>query len=198
MDWCSTILGAIIGFIASIGTMVVQQWMDRAGKLKLYCVTVRGDHPWDSIGFSTTDSGELAFVLPIRLEILNTSNITRVIRDVSVWTYSCGKPIQEMIQIENTVQRQKTKTGLSEESNGYGGDKNMYSFVIPPRSIQREHCSYMLTISDSDKSQRCFDEVRLSYFDEHDKKHVFHLRDIENAWTLGRLNGDDNWVLLKE
>lgn len=53
MDWLSTIVGAAIGFLASIGTMLVQQGMDKAGKLKLYCVVVKGDDPIVSVGLRT-------------------------------------------------------------------------------------------------------------------------------------------------
>ncbi len=56
MDWLSTIVGAAIGFLASIGTMLVQRWIDKVGKLKLYCVTVRGDSTLDSIGFIKSNS----------------------------------------------------------------------------------------------------------------------------------------------
>ena len=40
MDWFSTILGAIIGFISSIGIIVVQRLLDRVGKLEIYVKVV--------------------------------------------------------------------------------------------------------------------------------------------------------------
>ena len=201
MDWLSTIVGAAIGFLASIGTMLVQRWIDKVGKLKLYCVTVRGDSTLDSIGFikSNSEPGKITFILPIKLEIQNTSNTTRVIRDVSMWLYNNGKPIKEMVQVQSTVRNIKTN-GISKEKEtlNYGGDKNMYSFVVPPRSIQREHCSYILKINENETQDYFFNETRLSYYDERDKKHVYAVRRFDNPWIPSRMNGDDTWFQLKE
>lgn len=74
----------------------------------------------------------------------------------------------------------------------------MYSFVIQPRSIQREHCAYAYKIKKEEIGKYMFDDIRLSYYDEKDKKHLFSVRKIENAWTMKQMNGDDDWILLKE
>lgn len=201
MDWLSTIVGAAIGFLASIGTMLVQQGMDKAGKLKLYCVVVKGDDPIVSVGFKTsiTEPGMISFLIPIKLEIQNTSNTCRVIRDVSMWLYEEEKPVAEMVQIQNVRHTQSTSGKVTSESTSeYGADKNMYSFVIQPRNIQREHCAYAYKIKKEEIGKYMFDDIRLSYYDEKDKKHLFSVRKIENAWTMKQMNGDDDWILLKE
>ena len=36
MDWLSTIVGAAIGFVSSIGIIIVQRLLDRAGKIEIY------------------------------------------------------------------------------------------------------------------------------------------------------------------
>lgn len=41
----------------------------------------------------------ISFLIPIKLEIQNTSNTCRVIRDVSMWLYEEEKPVAEMVQI---------------------------------------------------------------------------------------------------
>ena len=201
MDWFSTIVGAAIGFLASIGTMLVQQWMDKAGKIKIYCKIMQGDDPILSVGYKTSfsDSGMISLLVPIRLEIQNTTNTCRVIRDVSMWLYNGSKQVAEMIQIENVQHKQTTNGAVTSEStNEYGADKNMYSFVIQPRSIQREHCAYAFKISKDDIKKYIFDDIRLAYFDEKDRKHVFSIRKVENAWKGAPIDGDKDWILLKE
>lgn len=201
MDWLSTILGAAIGFLASIGTMLVQHGMDTAGKLKLYCVVVKGDDPIESVGYKTsiTEPGAISLLIPIKLEIQNTSNTCRVIRDVSMWLYKGGTSVAEMVQIQ-TVRHTKTSGGLvtSDSTSEFGADKNMYSFVIQPRSIQRQHCAYAFKVKKEEIEKYMFDDIRLSYYDEKDRKHLFSVRKIENAWSINQMNGDDDWVLLKE
>lgn len=198
MDWKATLFGAAIGFVASVGTIIVQRWMDKAGKLKMYCVTVCAESALDSIGFvkSQQDFGKITFILPIKLEIQNTSNTARVIRDVSMWMYKNGAPVAEMTQIQHTTHT----SGVSKEKtvNEYGGDKNMYSFVIQPRSIQREHCSFFIKAAPDEFEKYDFDEVRLSYFDEQDRKQVFPVKKIDNAWVPRRMKGDDEWIALKK
>ena len=201
MDWLSTIIGAAIGFLASIGTMLVQQWMDKAGKIKIYCKIMQGDDPILSVGYKTSfsDSGMISLLVPIRLEIQNTTNTCRVIRDVSMWLYNGSKQVAEMIQIENVQHKQTTNGAVTSEStNEYGADKNMYSFVIQPRSIQREHCAYAFKTSKDDIKKYIFDDIRLAYFDEKDRKHVFSIRKVENAWKGAPIDGDKDWILLKE
>lgn len=201
MDWFSTIVGAAIGFLASIGTMLVQQWMDKAGKIKIYCKIMQGDDPILSVGYKTSfsDSGMISLLVPIRLEIQNTTNTCRVIRDVSMWLYNGSKQVAEMIQIENVQHKQTTNGAVTLEStNEYGADKNMYSFVIQPRSIQREHCAYAFKTSKDDIKKYIFDDIRLAYFDEKDRKHVFSIRKVESAWKGAPIDGDKDWILLKE
>ena len=40
MDWASTLIGAAIAFVSSIGIIVVERLFDRSGKLKIYAKVV--------------------------------------------------------------------------------------------------------------------------------------------------------------
>ena len=200
--WVTTIIGAGIGFAVSIGLIVVQRLFDKIGKLKIYCVTVRGLKANDGIGFARcTFSGKqcISFMVPVKIEIQNTSNSARVIRDLSMWLYRDGKPVIEMIQLQNT-EHKETENGhiVNSTTNEYGGDKNMYSFIAPPRSIQRVHCSYIAEAEENNVNKFTFNELRMAYYDEKDKKHVLFLKAIEGTWKTGLLNGDDDWILLRE
>lgn len=198
MDWLSTIIGAAIGFVASVGTIIVERIIDRNGKLKIYYVMVYGDKITNQFGFSKDASNGIAFIAPMKLEIQNTSNVTRVIRDVSLLMYKNDVCIGNMIQITSTENKKTTNGKITDlQTHEYGGEKNSYSFVIPPRSIQRQYCTFMYTIEAGKEAPAEFNEIRLRYFDETDKAHIFFVRKIESCWKLARLHGDEDWILLK-
>lgn len=96
------ILGAALGLIASLLTMVIQRWFDRRGKLNIfYRFSHQKNGSGTSWGFEDTEDGHKYFTVPVVYEIQNTSNTTRVIRDVSLLlfngkTYSPTKSTQAM------------------------------------------------------------------------------------------------------
>jgi hypothetical protein len=97
MDWFSTIVGAAIGFLSSIGIIIVQQLFDRAGKLEIYAKIVydraTGSHTW---GFSQNPDG-IFLNVPLWMEIQNLSNSTRILRDINLLLVSNGKELATMI-----------------------------------------------------------------------------------------------------
>lgn len=198
MDWTPTLIGAAISFASSAGILFVQNLIHKIGKLNIYCVVCRGNKQLDSVGFYTSNSnpGIISFVFPIKLEILNTSNIPRIIRDVSLWLYLNGKSVAQAEEI-HTISSSQFPIAQKTVLENYGGDKNMYSFVAQPKSIQREHCLFIAKAPKDDIEKYSFDEVCLSYFDEHDRKNVFLVRKIEHPWKIGVLPADNDWILLK-
>ena len=72
-----------------------------------------------------------------------------------------------MIQIESS-RTEITKNGKTviESITNYGSDKNSYSFVIPPMSIQKQECEFTYEIPISDINKYSFDQIRFSYYDE--------------------------------
>ena len=64
MDWLSTIVGAAICFVSSIGIIIVQRLLDRAGKIESYAKAVydrlTGTHTW---GFHRNADGIFLNVL---------------------------------------------------------------------------------------------------------------------------------------
>lgn len=88
-------------------------------------------------------------------------------------------------------------TVTEEKEYWFGTDKGSYSFVLEPRSIQRQVCEYMLVISKSEKETYTFDTIKARYFDEKNKAIYFDVRKIENAWELKFYDIDEEWKLLK-
>jgi len=175
-------ISAAIGFISGIGTNIVAELITRKGKVKLYYKIVfskaGNGRTW---GFHNRSSG-MIFEVPLWVELQNTSNATRVIRDLNILLYKGKKELAEMIQITNT------------DKEIWYGNKGAYSFVLQPRGLDRYDLHFIIKKNEmSDNYQ--FDEIKLRYFDEKDKKHISHLSKIERCWELGDLNREGIWKL---
>ena len=139
MDWLSTLIGGIIGIVASVGTMILEKMWDRAGRLKVfYMIRSTKNNAVETFGTSESDSGP-AFVVPLVFELQNTSNNTRVMRDVSVLMYKDGKYVDEMIQVGHSGVK-------GEDQQEYGGDNQSYSFVILAKSIHKIYGTYIYAL----------------------------------------------------
>lgn len=187
------IIGAVIGFAASIGTVIIERMLDRRGKLKIY-YRISGDRrAIPPFGFEYTQGGGMSFSIPMQLEIQNTSRTTRVIRDLNVTLYKDGTPVDCMIQATSATNN-KTKNGEIVESklHTFGAENGAYSFVVEALSIRHQCCAFIYL-----NQKKTFDEVRLRYYDEKDKEHSYSLQKIENCWTAYLFEGTHDWVLLK-
>lgn len=203
IDWNEIIyilVGAVIGFLASVIMLVVERLFDKKGKIHIYYKrsNQRGlnGKGW---GFDDSTDGRKDFVLPIRFELQNTSNTTRVIRDISILLYSGNEQIGKMIQLENI--HVKTRTGskvTGEKDYLFGDDKGSYSFVLPPRSIQRQECEFLFVINENEIETKSFDKVIARYFDERNKAHTFKIMDVSKCWESKQYDIDDEWILLDD
>ena len=103
VDWNElvyVIVGAVIGFLGSIIVLIVERILDRKGKIQIYYrrTNQRGMNGigW---GFNRNTDGRMSFIVPVVFELQNTSNTTRVIRDVSLLLYSGNAFVGKMYQI---------------------------------------------------------------------------------------------------
>lgn len=182
MDWCSTIIGALIGFMSSVGVIIVERIFERSGKLKIYVKIVfersLGKHTW---GFQTTQDG-MYLNVPLWIEIQNLSNVPKVMRDVNLLLYKRGQYIAEMHQIN--------RAGNQENSFLYANGGS-YSFVIEAQNVVRYECHFAL--KKDEKDTKYFDQIKLRYFDEHDKEQFFVLDSIEGNWAIGDFPYTGKW-----
>lgn len=192
-------LGAILGLVASLCTMLMQRQLDKRGKLNIfYRFSYQKGMHGGTWGFNNSADGRKYFVVPVVFEFQNTSNETRVIRDVSMHLYSAKEQISKMRQIDH-IHTTTSKSGVVDKEKDYyfGTDKGSYSFVIPPRSIQRQECQYLYVISVSEVNNNMFDRVKVSYFDERNRKKCFEVRKVDNCWENRYYPIDEEWQLLK-
>lgn len=187
------ILGAVLGLMASIITMIAQRWLDRKGKLNIFyrfCYQKNGKG--QSWCFEDGADGQKFFTVPVVFEFQNTSNTTRVIRDVSLLLYNGKDLVAKMIQLDHLHTTKRKGSEITEEKDLYfGTDKGSYSFVIEPRSIQRQECEYMHIISRSDILENTFDTIILRYYDERNCAKSYTIRKIDGNWERQNFDVDE-------
>lgn len=189
------VIGAVIGFVASIGTVIVERILDRRGKLKIY-YRISGDRrAIMPFGFARTQDNDMSFSIPMQIEIQNTSRTNRVIRDLNVTLYKDGAPVDHMVQITSAT-NSKTKNGQTVETQSFtfGAEKGAYSFVVEALSIRHEHCSFFYSCGNAGT---VFDEVKIRYFDEKDKEHTYSILKVDTCLEEHIFEGTPDWVLLK-
>lgn len=193
------LIGAGIGLISSIFVMIAERYFDKKGKLNIfYRFTNQKGMENLKWGFHDEPCGNIGFIIPVIYEIQNTSNITRVIRDVSLNLYNENRKIKRMLQLNSVQVTSRTGKEIKSEKDYYfGSQKGSYSFVISPRSIERFECEYFCEIKTDDIGENYFNRIYLHYYDEKNKLHKIYMRKIDNAWNLEEFPVDEEWILLK-
>lgn len=203
IDWNELIyvlVGAIIGFAGSIIVMLTERALDRKGTIQIFYrkINRRGTKKY-GWGFDEYTDGRLGITIPIVFEVQNTSNTTRVIRDVSLLLYSGNTFVEKMLQSSGKHVTMRTGNTVTETKDFlFGAEKGSYSFVLPPRSIQRQECEYCYIIYPEEKEQKFFDTIVARYYDERNKAHTFKLISFDKVWTNEYFEPDKDWCVLDE
>ena len=187
------IVGAIIGFVSSVGIIVVERLFNYAGSIKLYYKFINEKTTGNGWGVREKDD---LFVLeiPVTFELQNTTNSTRVIRDLSLELFKGDCFVCKLVQIEYSINRKPHSNDYSEK---LFGDNGSYSFVVEPRCIKKEKCLYSYHISKKECSNIQFDTIRISYYKENDKKVSYIAKKDLAGWMPFNGEIDHEWILLK-
>lgn len=193
-QYLDVLVGGLIGFLSSIGALAATRWMDRKGKLKIFCKRTNDEgFAW---GFHKDDSARtLCFAVPLDIELMNTSNTTRVIRDVQMRLYRRNTEVFQMKQIDGAVITHTKGSETTTKEKTFGTKNSSYSFVLPPRSIQKQSCEYMLIPSSLANAE--FDEIRISFYNEKGKLICKSLAKYNGDWAAREEEPDQDWIELK-
>lgn len=182
-----TVLGGILGFASSIGVIIVEKIIANRGNLLIFYKRIYSHlscKPWGIRKFDIT-----LFEIPIKFEIQNTSSVLKVVRDLSMYLYEGEEEVDKFTSIEYynyTEDNKKIKEICANEGS--------YSFVIPSKSIVNFKCYFSLKKS---KNNEKFDNVKLSYYDHNNKKHIYDICKIENGWDSDEISIDKDWIKLE-
>lgn len=193
-DWFEVwlvVIGAILGFALSITATIVNKAIDKYGKMRIFYKLVYQKSTGEKARLYT--NGEYTFLtIPLYFELQNTSNTARVIRDVCLYLYNNGKQVEKMIQIQCT-----RDSDTKEIKNSFGGEKNSYSFVLPPLSIQKQECEFCYKVPTSKIGEFAFDEIRFAYFDEKNRVMECLFCKAEQGWDGIDFNYENEYFELK-
>lgn len=189
--YIGTLIGGLIGFLSSLGVQIAMRVLDRKGKLSFYSrINSSFLQDW---GFLSAD-GEITFVVPLELECQNTSNVTRVVRDVSLTLWRDGTKVKRMRQAQE-LRNERKHNGKVEFRDSFAlGDVNgSYSLVVPPRSIKKMNCFFTCK-QEQDIQDISFDEIRISCYDERDCLYQSLLTKFDGMWKEQSVPMEDTWT----
>jgi len=184
MNYIDLLIGALIGFLASLLTTIVTKKMDSLGELKLYTkiVHVKNNRNW---GFIQHDPNNITLYIPLWIQIQNTSSTPKIVRDFNLHAYNNKHSVGKATQINSS--------GKDDNRITYGNN-GAYTFVIEPLSIKHYEC--LFTINNTDIKDN-FDELRVSFFDTKDEEQTYLFKEITNCWNTIPREIDLSWNLVK-
>lgn len=184
------IIGAAISLVSSVVTLIIQKAINQWGKLRIFYQRIPSrfsNHKnW---GIQTDAEGELVFEVPMYIQFQNISDNPRIIRDFGLYAFLGDKEITKFIQAERI--EHKDKNGIRKK---VFGNSEGYSFSIKPKSIGQYTLEYVLNENDVSSE---FDNLRIVYYDEKNKKRVYKLCSIEKDWAEREYESDRDWIELK-
>ena len=190
-DICLVIIGAVLGFALSIITYVVNKAIDKHGKMHIFYKIVYQKNTEKAAGIYTKDF-DMYLIIPMFFELQNTSNTSRVIRDVCLYLYKNGNKVAKMNQIQYSCD-----SSTKEIKNNFGGEKNSYSFILPPLSIQKQECEFLYKVPTSKIDDYDFDEIKFSYYDEKNRTMECVFYKAEQGWNGIEFNYVDEYQEMK-
>lgn len=189
--------GSILGFLLGVLGILIERYINRMGKLKIFYKIVNRREYLNGWGFEKENGKIVSFCVPVRYEIFNTSNVSKILRDVSIDLYKDNRFVKKMIQIEETVIEHKKGGKITDiERTTYGGEREAYSFVIAPLTIVPIECEYYVTLDDKEIIEEFFNNIRFSYYDEKNKKRIYKLKDIDINNKFKPYLPDKDWICL--
>ena len=186
------LVGAIIGVATALITAWLTKKIEAIGKISLF---VRMAHSKDPNNQpcgcyeSGTEFG-LYMKLPLFLEIVNSSGIPRIIRNVNL--YACSNK-KEIVAFDSIRRIEDGEKSIALGNNG------AYTYVIEPNCACQFDMEFYLIESLLNKEN--FDEIILSYYDEKNRYHAFHLIDVDfcgGEWIEGEMTVPGDWITLKK
>lgn len=183
--------GAVIGALATLVATWLTRRMQKSGKVSLFAKMVYSKSSADkACGYYRSQLGPGLYLrIPLWLDIVNTSGVSRIVRNVNLHACFQNKEIASFTQI------QRIGDGKSEIPLG---NNEAYTFVIPPNSACRFNVEFMMKETELSTDEKEFDEIILSYFDEKNRIHAFHLINIDFCWMEKKIPMEKQWIALDE
>ncbi len=184
------LLGAVIGALAVLASTWLAKKLQTTGRVSLFAKMVYSKSSVDkACGYYQCQTGPGLYLrIPLWLDIVNTSGISRIVRNVNLYAYSKGKEIAAFTQIQ--------RVGNGDSAIALG-DNEAYTFVIPANGARRFDVEFILKETELTSDKKEFDEIMLSYFDEKNCVHTFSLIHIDFCWIVKQIPMQKQWIALE-
>ena len=169
-DIIMALVGGVIGFMSSLGILIAQHIFDIKGRVSIYYKFISQKNNQEPWGVYEEPLSEIKIIIPAVFEFQNTTNTTRVLRDVHASIYKRNQLVAKLIQIEKTGTHNIMANKNTMTDTLFGTENGSYSFVLQPRSIQKQRVMFAYKINKNEVAKYDFDTIRISYYDEKDKK----------------------------
>lgn len=187
------LISALVSIIVSCVSSWITLFLPKLKKLKIYVKFVgsRLTESLSSLGYIETTNG-LSLHVPLWLDICNTSGVSKIIRNISLFAYKDKDFIAEFKQCQgNTINSNKSDAVTL-------GDEGSYTTVIAANSSKRLALQFFLFQSDFSPGINQFNKLYLSYYDESGDLTSYYLTDIKANWIEGTLSHPKQWISLNE
>lgn len=131
------LLGAVIGVVGSLSTVFLTKAVQKHGNITLHARIVgsRIDAAHRTWGYIQTDQG-ISFHVPLWLDICNTSDVSRIVRNVNLCIVKDRTIVADFTQFQgNGIDPREPNTTIV-------GNAGAYSFVVPPNSVLRTEVEF--------------------------------------------------------
>lgn len=191
----------LTGLITGLFCPVLLNKLNSVGNVKTYIklVYTKSKVFKYNYGFYTDGNEEDAYMyIPMWVDLLNNTRTSKIVRNISLYAYMDNEEIAEF----NQVPRLEDK-----DANGDGkieiillGNNEIYSFVIPEKSLVRANLEFILYKNKIESEQKNFNKIVLTYSDEKDRLHAFEFLNIRDCWKIGDIEKskeEKTWIKLK-
>lgn len=163
------IIGGLIAILSSFLTFIISNYVPIIGKSRIYFL-FKYDSEFNDI--------------ECKIEFLNTTNVTKIYRDINLYKFKDNKMMSKMDQASMST---TNRGGEVVDKTVYGNEGN-YTVLLSNNSTKTIEGCFTSDIKDAN-----FDSFYLNYYDEHDKIMVLKLCDKNN---LDSVKG--NWIKLNK
>ncbi len=182
------LVGAVIGAGATLLSTWLTKRLQTSGKVSLHAKIIHTPTVSRAWGFYTSQTKlGLYLLIPLWLDVCNTSGIPRILRNVNLYAYVNGEELASFTQIQ--------RSGDGESDIPFG-ENGAYTVVVPENSAKRFEMLFMLYENELPGENKNFDEVILTYFDGKNQIHAFHFVSINRCWVMGSLPEQKAWITL--
>lgn len=197
-DIIMALVGGVIGFMSSLGILIAQHIFDIKGRVSIYYKFISQKNNQEPWGVYEKPLSEIIIIIPAVFEFQNTTNTTRVLRDVHASIYKRNQLVAKLIQIEKTSTNNIMANKNTMTDTLFGTANGSYSFVLQPRSIQKQRVMFAYIINKNEVAKYDFDTIRISYYDEKDKKMSYIAKEKIDGWKIGEQSPDLEWIKLSK